>query len=70
MDERTLAPPDIGGLVRALVYLFAESRRWNWTDRVCCLGRCPFGKAAALRVSGKKEVPAKEKIFQQCAGLN
>jgi hypothetical protein len=39
VDERTISPADIGGLVKALTRLFKETGRWNWTDRVCYLGR-------------------------------
>ena len=37
VDEKTISPADIGGLVRALNMLANEARRWNWTDRVCFL---------------------------------
>jgi len=37
VDERTISPADIGGLVRALAALAAEIRSWNWTNRVCFL---------------------------------
>lgn len=37
VDERTISPADIGGLVRALGRLVAEGRRWNWVDRICYL---------------------------------
>ena len=39
VDEKTLAPHDIGGLVRALLSLFEETATWNWTNRVCFLQR-------------------------------
>lgn len=39
VDEKTISPADIGGLVRALVELANVARRWDWTDRVCCLRR-------------------------------
>src|ERR1700749_1983165 len=32
VDEKTISPADIGGLVRALVTLAKETRRWDWTD--------------------------------------
>jgi hypothetical protein len=41
VDEKTISPADIGGLVRALFQLFKESRRSDWTDRVYFLGRQP-----------------------------
>lgn len=37
IDEKTISPADIGGLVNALSELYRESREWNWTDRVCFL---------------------------------
>jgi hypothetical protein len=39
VDEMTISPADIGGLVRALVQLASIARRWDWTDRVCFLRR-------------------------------
>lgn len=39
VDEETLFPADIGGLVRALTNLSKETGKWDWTDRVCFL-RC------------------------------
>jgi hypothetical protein len=39
IDEKTISPADIGGLVRALVELAKMAGRWNWTDRVCFLKR-------------------------------
>ena len=41
IDEKTIAPADIGGLVLALVELAKESRRWDWTNRVVFLRRTP-----------------------------
>jgi len=37
VDEKTISPADIGGLVRALSRLFNETRKWDWSDRVCYL---------------------------------
>lgn len=37
VDEKTISPSDIGGLVRALHRLIREAKSWNWTDRVCFL---------------------------------
>ncbi len=37
VDERTISPADIGGLIRALTELAQTSRDWNWADRVCFL---------------------------------
>jgi len=39
VDEKTISPADIGGLVRVLIILTKEARRWDWTDRVCFLQR-------------------------------
>jgi hypothetical protein len=39
VDEKTISPADIGGLVRALTKLSEETRRWDWTDRVYFLRR-------------------------------
>jgi len=41
VDEKTISPADIGGLVRALSGLVKETGRWHWTDRVCFLVRHP-----------------------------
>jgi hypothetical protein len=39
VDEKTISPADVGGLVRALVQLFKDAGKWNWTDRVYFLRR-------------------------------
>jgi hypothetical protein len=39
VDEKTISPADIGGLVRALGELVKEARHQNWTDSVRFL-RC------------------------------
>ena len=39
VDEKTISPADIGGLVRALLQLFKETGKWDWIDRVYFLGR-------------------------------
>ena len=39
VDEKTISPADIGGLVRALAQLFQETGKWDWTDRVYFLRR-------------------------------
>ena len=39
VDERTIPPSDIGGLVRALAVLARQSASWDWADRVCYLRR-------------------------------
>ncbi len=37
VDERTVSPADIGGLIRALTDLARIAGKWNWTNRVCYL---------------------------------
>jgi hypothetical protein len=39
VDDKTIAPSDIGGLVWALTRLARQSQTWDWTDRVCFLRR-------------------------------
>jgi hypothetical protein len=39
VDEKTISPANIGGVVRALIELAKLSRNWNWIDRVCFLRR-------------------------------
>ena len=39
VDEKTISPADIGGLVRALSQLYKETGRRDWTDRVVFLRR-------------------------------
>ena len=39
VDEKTISPADIGGLVRGLVELAKETGKWDWTDRVYFLRR-------------------------------
>jgi hypothetical protein len=39
IDEKTISPADIGGLIRALIRLFKKTGRWDWTDRVYFLRR-------------------------------
>jgi hypothetical protein len=39
VDEKTISPADIGGLVRALIQLSKETGKWDWTDRVYFLRR-------------------------------
>jgi hypothetical protein len=34
VDEKTISPADIGGLVRALILLAREAGEANWTDQV------------------------------------
>lgn len=39
VDEKTISPADIGGLVRALSKLSKETGSWDWTNRGCFLRR-------------------------------
>ena len=39
VDEKTISPADMGGLVRALSELARTTARWDWSDRVCFLRR-------------------------------
>ena len=39
VDEKTISPLDMSGLVRALSDLCRKTARWDWTNRVCFLRR-------------------------------
>ena len=39
VDDKTIPPHDIGGLVWALFNLFEDAGRWDWANRVCFLRR-------------------------------
>lgn len=39
VDEKTISPANIGGLVGALTQLSKETRRWDWTNRIYFLRR-------------------------------
>jgi hypothetical protein len=39
VDDKTIVPSDIGGLVLALACLVKEGRKWDWSDRICFLKR-------------------------------
>jgi len=39
VDEKTISPADIGGLIRALTWLSRETAKWDWTDHVYFLWR-------------------------------
>jgi hypothetical protein len=39
VDEKTISPADLGGLIRALIRLSKGSGKWDWTDRVYFLRR-------------------------------
>lgn len=41
VDEKTISPADVGGLVRALIRLVKETGKWDWTNRVYFLRREP-----------------------------
>ena len=37
VDDRTIAPGDIGGLVHALISFWEVRQGWDWTDRIAYL---------------------------------
>jgi hypothetical protein len=39
VDEKTISPADVGGLVWALTRLARETGKWDWTNRVYFLRR-------------------------------
>ena len=39
VDEKTISPADIGGLVLALAELATQAQKWDWTNRVAFLRR-------------------------------
>lgn len=39
IDEKTISPADIGGIVRALSSLYKHSGTLDWTDRIVFLSR-------------------------------
>lgn len=39
VDEKTISPADIGGLVKALTLLVKQTRGWDWTNRILFLRR-------------------------------
>ena len=39
VDEKTVPPSDLGGLVRALSALAREAALWDWSDRIVFLHR-------------------------------
>jgi hypothetical protein len=41
VDEKTISPADIGGVVRALIQLSKKTGKWDWSDRVYFLLRQP-----------------------------
>jgi len=39
IDEKTIAPSDLGGQVRAISNLVRKTVKWDWTNRICFLQR-------------------------------
>jgi hypothetical protein len=39
VDDNTIPPSDLGGLIRALQKLFQEAVKWDWKNRICFLRR-------------------------------
>ena len=39
VDEKTISPADVGGLVRALRLVYEKCGRWDWKDRILVLGQ-------------------------------
>jgi hypothetical protein len=39
VDEKTISPAGIGGLVKSLGVLVKQTRTWDWTDRIVFLRR-------------------------------
>jgi hypothetical protein len=39
VDDRTISPPDTGGLIRSLTDLSRRTAKWDWNDRICFLRR-------------------------------
>lgn len=39
VDEKTISPANVGGLIRALTALIEETGKWEWKNRVCFLKR-------------------------------
>jgi|SRR5579863_3243575 len=39
VDEKTISPSDVGGLIDALSDLSRKTAKWDWTDRICFLRR-------------------------------
>lgn len=39
VDDKTISPSDIGGLVKALAILVKQARAWDWIDRIVFLRR-------------------------------
>ena len=39
VDEKTISPANIGGLIKALAILVKQTRTWDWTNRILFLRR-------------------------------
>jgi hypothetical protein len=39
VDDKTIPSSDFGGLIRALLKLWDEAARWNWTNRIVVMRR-------------------------------
>jgi hypothetical protein len=39
VDEKTISPAGIGGLVKALTLMVKQTRTWDWADRILFLRR-------------------------------
>jgi hypothetical protein len=39
VDEKTIAPSEVGSLVHALEQLIKATGKWNWANRICFLQR-------------------------------
>jgi hypothetical protein len=39
VDEKTISPADIGGLVKALTLMVKQTRTWDWRDKIIFLRR-------------------------------
>ena len=39
VDDKTISPADVGGLVKELLELSRIGARWDWKDRICYLRR-------------------------------
>ena len=39
VDDKTIPPSDLGGIIRGLRRIVQESRGWDWNNRICFLRR-------------------------------
>ncbi|HEV2134008.1 MAG TPA: DUF5615 family PIN-like protein [Terracidiphilus sp.] len=49
VDEKTISPADIGGLIKALAILVKQTRAWDWTNRIVFLRRQDEGRRDSKR---------------------